>query len=55
MKFKEFMIIYFVLLILENSVGSQHLFGSQRYEERRVPEDDLYYNSRPNNYKDHKR
>ncbi|XP_015369077.1 PREDICTED: phorbol ester/diacylglycerol-binding protein unc-13-like [Diuraphis noxia] len=39
----------------KNSVGNQHLYDSQRYEERRVPEDDLYYNSRPNNYKDHKR
>lgn len=42
-------------MILESTVGSQHLYDSQRYEERRVPEDDLYYNSRPNNYKDSKR
>ncbi|XP_060879921.1 protein unc-13 homolog B isoform X5 [Metopolophium dirhodum] len=39
----------------KSSAGSQHLYDSQRYEERRVPEDDLYYNSRPNNYKDLKR
>ncbi|KAF0760030.1 phorbol ester/diacylglycerol-binding protein unc-13-like isoform X1, partial [Aphis craccivora] len=39
----------------KTSAGSQHLYDSQRYEERRVPEEDLYYNSRPNTYKDHKR
>lgn len=53
-KIKTIIYIYF-FIVVETSTGSQHLYDSQRYEERRVPEEDLYYNSRPNTYKDHKR
>ncbi|VVC25392.1 Hypothetical protein CINCED_3A003771 [Cinara cedri] len=34
---------------------SHNPYESQRYEEMRVPDDDMSYNSRPKNYKDHKR
>ncbi|XP_050429700.1 protein unc-13 homolog B isoform X4 [Adelges cooleyi] len=39
----------------KNAGVSQHLYDAQGYEDRRVPDEELYYNSRPSNYKDHKR